>query len=171
LSKARTQLETASAEEDCQAIGLLCREVIISLAQAVYDPTIHESLTAFAQAKPMRTECLKRISRTFFRGEQQGSSGAPSRIAGVGAEPSTPPNRNPTTCRALRRSDRINDRRCLDHRPRKPGSIMAGMLADWRDIFAKKLNLLVFWRSGSPPQHRRFHSLGASFPTRLPPHH
>lgn len=44
LSKARTQLETASAEEDCQAIGLLCREAIISLAQAVYDPTIHESL-------------------------------------------------------------------------------------------------------------------------------
>ncbi|MHA3792651.1 hypothetical protein [Sphingomonas sp. YL-JM2C] len=44
LSKARTQLETASAEEDCLAIGLLCREVIISLAQAVYDPTIHESL-------------------------------------------------------------------------------------------------------------------------------
>ena len=44
LSKARTQLETASAEEDFQAIGLLCREVIISLAQAVYDPTIHESL-------------------------------------------------------------------------------------------------------------------------------
>ncbi|MBA3838458.1 MAG: hypothetical protein C0499_12470, partial [Zymomonas sp.] len=44
LSKARTQLESASAEEDCQAIGLLCREVIISLAQAVYDPTIHESL-------------------------------------------------------------------------------------------------------------------------------
>lgn len=31
LSKARTQLETASAEEDCQAIGLLCR-----------DPTIHD---------------------------------------------------------------------------------------------------------------------------------
>ncbi len=44
LSKARTQLESATAEEDCQAIGLLCREVIISLAQAVYDPTIHESL-------------------------------------------------------------------------------------------------------------------------------
>lgn len=44
LSKARTQLETASAEEDFQAIGLLCREVIISLAQAVYDPIIHETL-------------------------------------------------------------------------------------------------------------------------------
>ncbi|HZV17524.1 MAG TPA: hypothetical protein VFF84_02410 [Sphingobium sp.] len=44
LSKARSQLESASAEEDYQAIGLLCREVIISLAQAVYDPAIHQSL-------------------------------------------------------------------------------------------------------------------------------
>lgn len=31
----------AKNEEDFQAIGLLCREVIISLAQAVYDPNIH----------------------------------------------------------------------------------------------------------------------------------
>lgn len=44
LSKARTQIEIASAEEDFQGIGLLCREVIISLAQAVYDPIIHQSL-------------------------------------------------------------------------------------------------------------------------------
>ena len=43
LTKARSQFEFASAEEDCQAVGLLCREVIISLAQAVYDPAIHES--------------------------------------------------------------------------------------------------------------------------------
>lgn len=41
LAKARVQLQGAAAEEDCQAIGLLCREVIISLAQAVYDPAIH----------------------------------------------------------------------------------------------------------------------------------
>lgn len=44
LSKARSQFEMASAEEDFQAIALLCREVIISTAQAVFDPTIHESL-------------------------------------------------------------------------------------------------------------------------------
>lgn len=31
----------AKSEEDFQAIGLLCREVIISLAQAVYNPDIH----------------------------------------------------------------------------------------------------------------------------------
>lgn len=44
LSKARAQFDVASAEEDFQAIGLLCREVIISTAQAVFDPAIHESL-------------------------------------------------------------------------------------------------------------------------------
>ena len=31
----------AKNEEDFQGIGLLCRDVIISLAQAVYNPTIH----------------------------------------------------------------------------------------------------------------------------------
>jgi hypothetical protein len=41
LAKARAQLNVAIAEEDFQAIGLLCREVIISLAQAVYDPAVH----------------------------------------------------------------------------------------------------------------------------------
>jgi hypothetical protein len=58
LSKARTQLQTASAEEDCQAIGLLCREVIISLAQAVYDPRIHESLDG---GKPSATDANRML--------------------------------------------------------------------------------------------------------------
>lgn len=58
LSKARTQLETASAEEDWQAIGLLCREVIISLAQAVYDPTIHESLDG---VRPSETDANRML--------------------------------------------------------------------------------------------------------------
>lgn len=43
LSKARAQLGLASAEEDFQQIGLLCREVLISLGQAVYDPQLHSS--------------------------------------------------------------------------------------------------------------------------------
>ncbi|WP_170003235.1 hypothetical protein [Pseudopontixanthobacter vadosimaris] len=43
LAKARERLASASAEEDYQSIGLLCREVLISLAQAVFDPEIHDS--------------------------------------------------------------------------------------------------------------------------------
>jgi len=37
----RRQLERAENEEQFQAIGLLCREVLISLAQVVYDPRLH----------------------------------------------------------------------------------------------------------------------------------
>jgi hypothetical protein len=58
LVKARTLLQAASAEEDCQAIGLLCREVIISLAQAVYDPAIHESLDG---VRPSETDANRML--------------------------------------------------------------------------------------------------------------
>ena len=44
VDKIRESLETASTEESFQAIGLLCRECLISLAQAVYDPDIHRTL-------------------------------------------------------------------------------------------------------------------------------
>ena len=43
LSKARETIEVATTEEDFQGVGLLCREVLISVAQAVYDPAIHEA--------------------------------------------------------------------------------------------------------------------------------
>lgn len=66
LSKAKSQLQAASAEEDFQAIGLMCREVIISLAQAVYDPSIHTSLDG---VKPSATDANRMleayISHTF----------------------------------------------------------------------------------------------------------
>lgn len=41
VEKARTRMESARHEEDYQTVGLLCREVLISLGQAVYDPAIH----------------------------------------------------------------------------------------------------------------------------------
>jgi hypothetical protein len=44
LSTARAQFEKASATEDFQTIGLLCREIIISLAQAVFLPEKHKML-------------------------------------------------------------------------------------------------------------------------------
>src|SRR4030095_13346134 len=37
----RQRLETAHTEEEFQAVGLLCRETLISLGQAVYDPAQH----------------------------------------------------------------------------------------------------------------------------------
>jgi hypothetical protein len=58
LAKARAQLERASAAEDLQAVGLLCREVIISLAQSVYDPAIHQPVDG---VKPSLTDANRMI--------------------------------------------------------------------------------------------------------------
>ena len=41
LGEIRERLEKADAEEQFQAIGLLCRETLISLAQTVFDKSIH----------------------------------------------------------------------------------------------------------------------------------
>lgn len=41
VDKIRQELETSSGEEDYQTVGLLCREALISLAQAVYDSALH----------------------------------------------------------------------------------------------------------------------------------
>jgi hypothetical protein len=39
--KIRLQLARAKDEEDFQSVGLLCRDVLISLAQEVFEPTRH----------------------------------------------------------------------------------------------------------------------------------
>lgn len=43
IEKMRLQLSSAQHEEDYQQVGLLAREVLISTAQAVYDPIVHSS--------------------------------------------------------------------------------------------------------------------------------
>ena len=44
LGEARKQLESSSTEEQFQAVGLFCRETLISLAQTVFDPKLHPPL-------------------------------------------------------------------------------------------------------------------------------
>lgn len=44
LSEIRQRLERATTEEQFQAVGLLCREALITLAQTVFDPTRHKIL-------------------------------------------------------------------------------------------------------------------------------
>jgi hypothetical protein len=44
LDEARIRLESARTEEQFQAVGLFCREVLISLAQTVFDPNHHPPL-------------------------------------------------------------------------------------------------------------------------------
>lgn len=43
VDELRRRLAEATTEEQYQAVGLLCREALISLGQAVYDPDDHES--------------------------------------------------------------------------------------------------------------------------------
>lgn len=43
LDGAREELSRAQSEEDFQAVGLRCREVLISLGQEVFDPTRHST--------------------------------------------------------------------------------------------------------------------------------
>jgi hypothetical protein len=51
LAKARSRFDTAAAEEDFQGVGHLCREVIISLAQAVFDPETHPTVDGVEASK------------------------------------------------------------------------------------------------------------------------
>jgi hypothetical protein len=50
-NEARERLKQASTEEQFQAIGLLCREALISLAQMLYDPTTHTPLDCVAHSR------------------------------------------------------------------------------------------------------------------------
>jgi len=66
----REKLETSSVEEDYQAVGLLCREALISLAQAVYDPTLHPLPDG---SSPSDTDA-KRMLEGYIAAELAGSS-------------------------------------------------------------------------------------------------
>lgn len=51
VDKARAALDRASHEEDFQGVGLLCREILISLGQSVFDPRLHETHDGVAPSK------------------------------------------------------------------------------------------------------------------------
>lgn len=68
LAKVRQQFSMAAAEEDWQAIRLVCREVLISLGQAVYIEGLHESADG---VKPSATDA-KRMLEAYVRHELPG---------------------------------------------------------------------------------------------------
>ena len=51
IGTARDQLAQASAEEHFQSVGLLCREILISLGQSVFDPAVHPTSDGVAASK------------------------------------------------------------------------------------------------------------------------
>jgi hypothetical protein len=66
----RQRLETAHSEEEFQTVGLLCRETLISLGQAVYDPAQH---TPTDGVTPSTTDGYRMIE-AFISSALSGSS-------------------------------------------------------------------------------------------------
>lgn len=75
LQEVRLRLATSESEEQCQTIGLLCREVLISVAQEVYDPGRHPSHDGVA---PSDTDA-KRMLEAFFSEELDGGANEEAR--------------------------------------------------------------------------------------------
>lgn len=75
LQEVRLRLDTAESEEQYQAVGLLCREVLISVAQEVYEPGRHPSPDGVA---PSETDA-KRMLEGFFTSELNGGTNEEAR--------------------------------------------------------------------------------------------
>jgi hypothetical protein len=70
MEKIVKALELAKNEEDFQSVALLCREAVISLAQAVYDPSKHSLRDGVT---PSSTDA-KRMLENYFAQELAGQS-------------------------------------------------------------------------------------------------
>jgi hypothetical protein len=70
LQEARAQTEAGSTSEQFQTVGLLCRELLITVAQAVYDPSRHPVNDGVT---PGPTDA-KRMLGAYFEAELAGSS-------------------------------------------------------------------------------------------------
>jgi hypothetical protein len=70
LAEIRSRLATARNEEHFQAVGLLCREALISLAQGVYDVERHPCLDGVT---PSSTD-TKRMLDSYCAKEMDGAA-------------------------------------------------------------------------------------------------
>ena len=75
LQEARLILETAKNEEQYQAVGLICREALISVAQEVYDSDSHPPTDGTA---PSETDA-RRMLEAVFSAELRGSANKEAR--------------------------------------------------------------------------------------------
>jgi len=75
IGEIRNRLASAITEEQYQAIGLLCREALISLAQSVYDPEKHTNLDS---VQPSETDA-KRMLENYIASTLAGSSNKAAR--------------------------------------------------------------------------------------------
>lgn len=69
VTEVRKRLETASTEEQFQAVALLCRETLISIAQEVFDPTKHPTRDGVAASASDAKRMLEAYIATEFAGD------------------------------------------------------------------------------------------------------
>ena len=69
------RLETSESEEEFQAVGLLCRETLISVAQCVYDSSTHKTSDGVV---PSKTDA-NRMLEAYFSHALSGSSNEAAR--------------------------------------------------------------------------------------------
>ena len=74
LGEIRKRPEEASTEEQFQAVGLLCRETLISLGQTVYDPARHKPVDG---VEPSPTDA-KRMLEGYLASELAGGPKVPN---------------------------------------------------------------------------------------------
>ncbi len=67
--EARVRLAEAETEEQYQAVGLLCRETLISLAEIVFDAAIHEVVDGVEPSETDAKRKLEAYLNTELRGE------------------------------------------------------------------------------------------------------
>lgn len=70
LGEMRRLLEQARTEEQCQAVGLYCRELLISVAQAVFEPDRHPTIDG---VRASETDA-KRMLDAYVAGELAGGA-------------------------------------------------------------------------------------------------
>jgi hypothetical protein len=74
VAKCQEHFTTANSTDEFQAVGLLCREAIISLAQAVWDVARHPIVNPPANGSPVSMTDAKRLLESYLAVELSGSS-------------------------------------------------------------------------------------------------
>jgi hypothetical protein len=70
VTEMREQLAKAENEEQLQTVGLLCREILISLGQAVFDPKKHPTLDGTLASRTDAKRMLEAYIAVAFAGSQ-----------------------------------------------------------------------------------------------------
>lgn len=81
LQEVRARLDGATTEEQFQAVGLLCREVLITVAQEVFDPANHPGIDDKQASDTDARRMLEQIFETELRGSANEEARAHAKAA------------------------------------------------------------------------------------------